>query len=118
MSSTGFSGFDQLGSVDSTDMEQLQLSFSAQFDGIQSSNGHTLQNTSVAKSEPKFKMKNESASAASKSAGNVFGWPTKKSKYEDDQHQRMTSMWSNLPGAPAYSLDDYQVESLRYQHFR
>ncbi|KAK7592942.1 hypothetical protein V9T40_007694 [Parthenolecanium corni] len=92
MSSTGFSGYDHLPTVDSVEIEQLQLSLSAHLDGIQGSIGHVF----ASKTDPKSKMKNEQ-----KSAINIFECTPKPQPVvsewltEDSQYQRVSSSWPN-----------------------
>lgn len=126
MSSSGLGSYDQLASVDTSEMEQLQLSFNAHFDGLQGIHGHAATPNSF--HVPKFanverlKIKSEPNTSkafidTSKSLSQdiSYGWPSvKKEKYEDVQsQQRLSSMWPRYPGTQNYSLADCHVESLR-----
>lgn len=112
MSSTGFSGYDHLPTVDSVEIEQLQLSLSAHLDGIQGSIGHVF----ASKTDPKSKMKNEQ-----KSAINIFECTPKPQPVvsewltEDSQYQRVSSSWPKYPGTHyMYSL---KLERLKREKF-
>lgn len=94
MSSTGFSGFDHLSTVDAVEIEQLQLSLSAHFDGNQGSIGHVF----ASKTDLKSKIKNEPkptivSEIPPKTQSVVSAWST-----EDSHYQRVSSSWPKYPG--------------------
>ena len=122
MTSAGLGNYDQLASVDTTDMEQLQLSLTAHFEGVQGNHGHPVAtNSYVSKftntiERIKTKIDPETVYNESLSADPPpFGWSTmKRMKDEDVQlQQRFPPIWSRYPGAPDYPLLDYHGESLR-----
>lgn len=110
MSSTGFSGYDHLPTVDSVEIEQLQLSLGAHFDGIQGSIGHVF----ASKTDLKSKIKNEPkpmivSEITPKTESVVSEWLT-----EDSQYQRVSSSWPKYPGTHnMYSLIEWRERNLK-----
>lgn len=121
MTSAGLGNYDQLTNVDASDMEQLQLSFNAHFEGVQNNHGHSVSTNSYMSKFPNIerirsKIESEPVYSETLSGGTTqYSWSSMKRLKEEDvqSQQRIPSMWPRYPGATDYPLLDYHTENLR-----